>query len=233
MLKNIPNAQNLTLRNWRWAEPKEEDLDFSVIPKLQSLDITNGHDIAFPRLPPSLRALYLSSCIPSPLLDDLSFANVMDSSLPEMQRLSLSNYHSMEPTRLLELLSSGKGKLEMLNLKNCNLQARDISSLIRDGFLNNVIQLSLAGLPVNDKCVELLATNLHHLKSLDLAYTRVTGVGVKALVQRPSAKLERLDLMQCSSVSFDAVTFARSHGIQVTYCFPEPLKNAKKVRSYQ
>lgn len=155
----------------------------------------------------------------------------MDSPLPEMKNLLLSSYYSMEPTRLLALLSPGKGKLELLNLKDCNLQAQDISSLIQDGFLKNVIQLSLAGLPVNDACVELLATNLHHLKCLDLSSTRVTGVGVKALVLRPTVKLERLNLMLCTSVSVDAVHFARSHGIQTTYCFPETLKNAKKVRS--
>lgn len=156
----------------------------------------------------------------------------MDSSLPEMKSLSLSSYYSMEPVRLLALLSRGKGNLKLLNLKNCNLQAQDISSLVQDGFLKNVTQLILAGLPVNDACVELLAANLHHLKFLDLASTRVTGVGVKALVLKPSVMLERLNLMLCSLVSVDAVTFARSHGIQVTYGFPETLMNAKKVSSY-
>lgn len=137
----------------------------------------------------------------------------------------------MEPTRLHALLSFGKGKLELLNLKNCNFQAQDIRSLILDGFLKNVNQLSLAGLPVDDECAELLANNLHHLKFLDLASTRVTGVGVKALVLRPSDKLERLNLMLCSLVSIDAVAFARSHGIQTSYGFPETTKNARKLRS--
>lgn len=231
LLEKIPNAQSLTFRNWRWNGLSSEDWDFSVNPQLQRLDITNNQNIIFPRLPPSLLTLDLSNCIPSPLLDDLGLANVMDSSLPEMKSLSLSSYHSMEPNRLLALLSLGKGKLELLNLKNCNLQAQDISSLIQDGFLKNVIQLNLAGLPVNDACAELLATNLPYLKFLDLSSTRVTGVGVKALVLRPSIKLERLDLMQCSSVSVDAVEFARSHGIHITYGFPEILKKAKKVRS--
>lgn len=231
LLEKIPNAQSLTLKNWRWTEPLEEDWDFRVIPKLQILDITNNQNIIFPRLPPSLRNLDLSSCVPSPLRDDSSLTNIMDSSLPEMKRLSLSNYHSMEPTQLRALLGEGKGKLELLNLKNCNFQAQDIKSLIQEGFLENVTQLSLAGLPANDACVEHLATNLHHLKFLDLAATRVTGVGVKALVLRPCVKLERLNLLQCSSVSVDAVTFARSCGIHITYGFPETSKNAKKVRS--
>lgn len=221
LLEKIPNAQNLTLRNWHWTLPSSNHWDFSVTPKLQSLDITNNQHIIFPRLPPSLRALDLSSCIASPQLDDLSLANVMDSSLPEMKSLSLSNYHSMEPTRLMALLSLGKGKLEFLNLKHCNLQAQNISSLIQDGFLTNVIQLGLAGLPVNDTCVELLATSSHLLKYLDLSSTRVTGVGVKALVLKPGVRLERLNLMQCSLVNVDAVNFGRSHGIQITYSFPE------------
>lgn len=231
LLEKIPNAQSLTFRNWRWTGLSSEDWDFSVAPKLQRLDITNNQNIIFPRLPTSLLDLNLSNCIPSPLLDDLGLANLMDSSLPEMKSLSLSSYHSMEPIRLLALLTLGKGKLELLNLKNCNLQAQDISSLIQDGFLKNVIQLNLAGLPVNDGCVELLATSLPYLKFLDLSSTRVTGVGVKALVLRPSVKLERLNLMLCSSVSVDAVKFATSRGIHVTYGFPENLKKAKKVRS--
>lgn len=221
LLEKIPNAQNLTLKNWHWTLPSSNHWDFSVTPKLQSLDMTNNQHIIFPRLPPSLHTLDLSSCIAAPQLDDLSHDNVVRSSLPEMKSLSLSNYHSMEPTRLMALLSRGKGKLELLNLKNCNLQAQNINSLIQDGFLTDVIQLGLAGLPVNDTCVELLATNLHLLKYLDLSFTRVTGVGVKALVLKSGVRLERLNLMMCSQVNVDAVTFARSHGIQITYSFPE------------
>ncbi|MCJ1464939.1 hypothetical protein MMC07_003554 [Pseudocyphellaria aurata] len=231
LLKNIPNAQNLTLKNWIWIEPSEADWDFSVIPNLRILDLTNNHNIVFPRLPPSLRNLDLSSCTPSTLRDDSSITNIMESSLPEMRRLSLSNFHSMGPTELGFLLREVTGKLELLNLKYCNFQADEIESLVLLGFLKNVTQLSLAFLPVNDACVEHLANNLHHLKVLDLEATRVTGVGVKALVLSPCFKLERLNLLQCSSVSVDAVNLARSHRIHTTYGFPETLKHAKKVRS--
>ena len=82
---------------------------------------------------------------------------------------------------------------------------------------------------VNDDVAEKLALHLPSLTTLDLSHTRVTGIGVKALVEKPGSKLKLLNLNHCRDVGRDAVEYARSRGINVSHRFPDS-KDAKAKR---
>ncbi|KAL9121791.1 MAG: hypothetical protein Q9187_001643, partial [Circinaria calcarea] len=81
---------------------------------------------------------------------------------------------------LQALLGPGKGLLKKLSLVYC-IVVDDISSLVQDGYLTEVTELSFRNSSIDDTIAELIAEKLPRLKILDLATTGITGVGVKAL----------------------------------------------------
>lgn len=88
--------------------------------------------------------------------------------------------------------------------------------------------------------------NFRHLKRLSIPSCKITGVGVKMLVKelrgRASADeadddekqarpgLEYLDLDWCVSISPDAVEWARSQGVEVSWKTSAPKVSGKKIR---
>ena len=128
------------------------------------------------------------------------------------------------------LLNSNKGNIEKLDLGGAQASTSVIIDLIRADYLTNVSELALPWDAVDDGLCEHIATRLHCLKSLDLRSSRkLTGVGVKALVLKPHGKLERLKLDYCVSIDVDAVQFARSQGIEVSFKFEDSGKG-KRLR---
>ena len=68
------------------------------------------------------------------------------------------------------------------------------------------------------------------LRRLDVSHTRITGVGVKKVVQNLKASLVHLAVNQCMELSIDAVEWAKKQGIQVDFRSQEHLTSARKVR---
>jgi hypothetical protein len=73
-----------------------------------------------------------------------------------------------------------------------------------------------------DKPEDTLLTFLRRCTSvrrLTLEMTKITGIGVKELMTKPSGPLEYLGFLDCTGVSADAVEWARSKGTIVDYRF--------------
>lgn len=184
----------------------------------------------FPSLPSSLKELNLSGCYTISFRAPQSQSNLLGASLANLTSLSLASL-SISLAALEALLEPSKGQLLKLDISDCFLiENSDITQLILRNHLDSVVELRLRKTLVNDNIAELIAKNLHHLKILDLGSTRVTGVGVKSLVVSPTIHLEALGLQNCTTVSVDAVDFARAKGINVTYGFNDNLKYSKRVR---
>lgn len=129
----------------------------------------------------------------------------------------LTDFTDLTLNGLLSLLSASKGKLESLNIESCaQLEPKDINRLVESSYLEEVTRLTLCKLSINDSTAELVAQKLPSLKNIDLSLTRVTGIGVKALVLKPHSKLERLVLTGCL-LDRDVIDFAIAHGITVDH----------------
>ena len=229
MLQRIPNVQSLTFKNWDFRDVlNPSDVDFTSLTKLHRLSLVDNGALGVPRLPSSLQFLEFKGRADE---NNEGPANMINSYLPDLRSLLMDDT-KFNSSHLSALLRPGKGNLEVLRIVNCcELTEANINSHIQEGFLDQVTKLDLAYSLVNDTTAELLASNCHHLKDLNLSSTKVTGVGVKALVLKPRGKLECLILAQCASVSIDAVEFARSRGIHVAFYFSVAKEKAKKVRN--
>lgn len=83
-------------------------------------------------------------------------------------------------------------------------------------------ELGLTHCALDDKKGETLPILLHCLRRVDLSYTKVTGVTVRALVQKlPKGQLEWLNVSYCDMLSPDAVEWARAQGVSVKYSMGE------------
>ena len=145
--------------------------------------------------------------------------------------LSIEHCYSIQGNQLFSLLQQSKSRLRIFNVTGCNqLTVEDLNRLVLEGFLDETIDLRLASTAVKDETLQLLAKNLHRIKTLNLSNTEITGIGIKALALKPHGRLENLALRWCNLVSVDAVDFAKACGIRVNYSFPEHKGKAKKVR---
>lgn len=202
-----------------------------ILTKLQNLRLAHNGMPSIPCLPSSLQCLDFDNNLN---YDRRDATYMMTSYFPELRRLSIKGDHYLDSRRLLALLGPSKGKLEALKIENWSqLIEADIQAHIQAGFLDQVTELSLAYCHVEDPTADLLASTCHHLKSVDLSYSKITGCGLKALVLKPRGKLEHVKLLNCGSVSIDAVEFARSRGIQVSYYFPRYTQDERNVRENQ
>ena len=108
----------------------------------------------------------------------------------------------------------------------------DLVRLTLSGFFLGIEELAMKATDVDDEVAETLALHLPSLTTLDLSHTRVTGVGVKALAEKPGSKLKLLNLNHCRDVGRDAVEYARWRGIDVSYRFPDSKGGrAKRLRT--
>ena len=232
LLEKAPNLRELSLQSWRDYGSGSIVYDFSVLTHLEVLDLAGFNMSHFPRIPASLRSLDLTECYSINCDTQVSQVNIKDTNLQDLHSLSLSpGKWPISYENLQTLLRPSKSLLKKFSYLCCAMED-NISSLIQEGYLVEVTELNLHYSSINDKIAELIAENLPRLKILDLAATSITGVGVKALVLKLGDRLEKLNLMHCTSVSSDAVDFARAKGVHVTYSFPDMKGKGKKVRGW-
>ena len=157
--------------------------------------------------------------------------SLLEFNLPQMVRLSLAGWSELSLSELQACLTPNKGKVTHLDIGGCiNLSNADLKELITQGYLEAVEDLVLKSCNVDDDIAILIASNLHCLEKLDLACSKITGVGVKALVIGLEGKLEHLCLDGCHSTNIDAVELARAIGVNVAFGFPDPLSGGRKIR---
>ena len=147
--------------------------------------------------------------------------------------LSVAHSHALSTANLFALLEPNKGNLKYLDISGFpQLSRPDFVTLASSGYLSALVGLIMVASEVNDHDAEILAANLPCLTMLDITQSYVTGVGVKALTNKPGNKLERLKLNHCEHVGIDAVEYARARGIQVSFRFPGHNDGkAKRLRS--
>ncbi|KAL9103744.1 MAG: hypothetical protein Q9163_001248 [Psora crenata] len=220
LLPNIPNIRRLRLMNFD-LNCENDTSDFSLLAHLVGLDIAQS-SIKSVRLPASLSELKFNPHANQPRTQFL----------PKLVSLTFSDLSRAQPAFLRDWLEPSKGSLRHLDVSGFQYLMEDqvLSELIEHGCLDNIEQLVLRRCDIGDKALELLAQKAQHLKYLDLNSTRVTGVGVKALASHLKGTLKYLNLNSCKATSVDAVQFARSTGLAVSFLFPSGLRTGQKVR---
>lgn len=218
LLAKVPKVRKLTLADWSWSSDTVlSHTNFTNLSELEQLKIVRNNNLVFPRLPPSLRMLNLRCCTTDRRLSQEGNDNLIGNSLPELEDLALTEFTGLTLNGLLSLLNASKGNLESLDIESCvQLESKDIDTLVESSYLEEVTRLKLCKLSINDSTAELIAQNLPRLKRIDLSLTRVTGIGVKALVLKPHSRLERLVLNGCR-LDRDVIDFAIAHGITVDH----------------
>ena len=194
---------------------------------LKELYISESIISRFPTLPPSIEVLRIESFIPSlPRSHTLSFKfweSFERSPLPMLRDLHLPViYHTWNPDpspqQIKTLLQYSHGKLERFCLSSGALiNDAFLMQLVDEGFLCNLVHLALEsqdGKTTGDDLVAKISGSCPHLQSFNASGGCLTGVGVKALVSQVKG-LKRLNFSDCSRVSPDAVTWARSMGILI------------------
>ena len=225
LLTRIPNIHTLSVQGWLVPPSSTgQVIDFSKLHQLQNLYISRLNTISPIHFPSTLRSFVLENCD----FPRLSFA---DLNLPHMIRLSLAGWNHFSLRELQAFLIPNKGKLTHLDIGGCiELSKANIKEIITQNYLEEIEDLVLKSCRVDDEIAILIARNLPHLQKLDVANSRITGVGVKALVVGLQGKLEHLCLNGCHSTNIDAVKLARGMGVNVAYAFPDLLRGSRRIR---
>jgi len=146
LLEKIPNVQNLSLTNWFFPPSRKDPMgstpDFSVLEKLQNLDISGLESFKVPRFPPSLRSLDMSKCI---FTGDFTRDNTwMSNGLTQLVRLAIAHMIAKAPADAVILLLRNKGYLTHLDASGCLLH-HHIEELVRGGYLDQIEVCIISG----------------------------------------------------------------------------------------
>lgn len=230
MFDQIPNVRELCLHGWE-EDSAFDHPDLSKLRNLRSLKLYRPQLRVFPKLPTAIRNLDLSYNYNMDLHCLESRQNLEDYNLLDLEFLDLRFVPDLSGQSLVDLLHPSKGKLKGLNISSCShVDGMSVNQLITNGYLDEIVDLSLSSLEIDDSIAETLARFSRDLKRLHLSSTKITGVGVKALVLKPQGMIQELVLNNCTRVSIDAVEFAKAKGINVTFTFPDNLRYGRRVR---
>ena len=202
---------------------------FSGLTELRKLNLAHIYLTAFPCLAPTVESLTLISVggVKSRSDDIIPYPK-----LPALTSLTFSATCHLGISDIYALLSHSKSKLQKLDLLDSPVDPLETASLLVDGHLSELSELSLTNGDVTDTLAVLIAKHCPKLQRFEASYnSKLTGVGVKALVLKEGATLRSLDLVHCSGVSADAVEWARDKGVEVRFSFPDNLKFARRVNA--
>jgi hypothetical protein len=175
--------------------------------------------LKLPRFPPSLRVLRFDLGVEEPfkISNPWIWRTSEDVTLPLLEGLDISSSKYLTPEVLLRLMQPLHGRLTTFRIRQCiEIDGSCIKGLLRGGFLTNVTQFSLGELiDLNDDVFELIAATVLRLESLITTGAAITGVGVKALVERHADTLRFLRLDDCAAIGEDAIEYARAKGVEV------------------
>ena len=223
LLAAIPNVRDLTFTNC--YVPRKSDIpppNFAALHKLESLDISG---VAMPpplELPSSVHTLNISKS---------SFGLDMGKwDASRLVRLSMAHKVQFSAGCLLKILEQNKGNLIYLDISATEYHQSMYEWLAQGGYLDKAEELKFNNCDVDDELAIAVAENCPVLKRLSLAYSKVSGVGVKAIVTALEGKLDYLNLDGCKNTAYDAVEWARSKGVRVAFSFLERGRGGKKIR---
>ena len=184
----------------------------------------------FPLLPSSLQKLVMLRKSDCNFQSVPSQTNILNTQLTNLTSLMLGLVHTLCLPDLQALLEPNKGNLAELHvIGGHNLGREDWISFAEDGFMKEVVSLDLGNNVVDDRAIERVVRGTPRLRYLNLEYTIITGVGVKAVVLELEGILEHLIINNCTAVSLDAVEFTRAKGVKVDFRFPDPPRGRKRV----
>jgi len=93
-----------------------------------------------------------------------------------------------------------------------------------------VTAMSLFGAQkVDDEWLPLCLSHFHRLQSIDVSRSDISGYGFKKIIETTPA-VRAVIANQCPNLGVDAVEWARSKGIAVTYSMLYPEKCGRRVR---
>jgi hypothetical protein len=106
-----------------------------------------------------------------------------------------------------------------------NLTALDLSGRLSDNgseqyiSSQSLLSLGMGRLMIGDKTILAIIELYPNLREVNLEQTRITGVGLKALV---SKGIKSINVDHCDDLGEDAVLWARSQGVQVQHNMMRP-----------
>ena len=222
IVQGIPNIRSLRLRKWIFVGNHFKLHGFSKLAFLEHLDIGGCSKMGIPHFPSSLHTLLMPGWV------GILSISYRPQNLPNLLRLSISDSPDL-PLEAGIWLDASKGNILELDLSDTMIDMATLRSWIEGGYFRNLEYLSLRGCSFNDDLSKSLVHHARKIKSLNLSFTQISGVGVKILVQGFTGTLRYLNLASCQSTSLDAVQWARAAGLTVHYEFSEIAGKGRKV----
>ncbi|PQE21115.1 f-box domain protein [Rutstroemia sp. NJR-2017a WRK4] len=201
LLDVIPNIETLSLFAF---ELRGSEMDLTHLRKLQNLELVNAALPAHPKFPETIKSLDLTSLSCAERVD-------LEMKLPLLE--SFSCQHSAVSTIAVQTIMKSA-----INLKQAKIGFRYDEPATAATFprCQSLEELSLQASLYEEADLIDITTKCPKLQSLNLDDTYITGVAVKHFV---GLGIKKLSLNRCNGVSFDAVEYARSKGVQVQYSF--------------
>ena len=219
----MPNICDLTIQNWLVAHDAQgPEPSFAAMHRLQSLDIS-GVDLIFPlKLPPTIHTLNMSKSVIR--------SRSIEWQASQLVRLSAAGVSGLDFLHFQEMLEPNKGNLIYLDASSCSFGRHECKMLAEQYYLTKVEDLRLKNNDVDDEVAIAISKYMPALKRLSLANTRVSGVGVKAIVTALEGSIDYINLDNCNNTAYDAVEWARSKGVNVAFASSDGFGGGKRIR---
>lgn len=190
-------------------------LDLTGWSYLERLDLSSSQLTRLPRLPPSIKHLILDN---NPLMFLTFHEEEGPFKLPLLETFSCRATF-IEARGLLEITGSS---IRAKNLKSLSIGNRQICSTLKLAVSEEypacptLEELSLAFLNLKDERVLEILDLYPQLKRIDLSGTFITGVTVRALVEKG---VQWIRVNECYHISHDAIDMARGKGVCIIFNF--------------
>ncbi|POS86546.1 hypothetical protein EPUL_002628 [Erysiphe pulchra] len=216
-LEATPNVSTVVID--RFEVLIKDTLDLRSWSHLKRLHLLHAGLLKFPRLPQTIQHLILDNnpnlSISDELEKDLFFLPLLETFY--CQSTSIEFHH---------LFAITKACIQANNFKSLGIGGHYHNHLIMVSHSTNnisrflppslsLVELSLALLPIYDNQILEILHLYPKLMKIDLSGTCVTGITIKALMEKGG--IEWIKVSDQMSVSFDAVEMARSKGIYVDF----------------
>ncbi|KAI9771167.1 MAG: hypothetical protein M1840_002518 [Geoglossum simile] len=217
LLDKTSNLRELTLVDWRDV-PAIVSNDYSKMSQLESLSIANCDLDSFPLLPKTMRHLEIRTDWGLRITGPTILANIVANNISQLESLVLKDIFNTKLIDILSMLREGSS-LKLLHVTRClEVSGTDLLQVLTSNTTKHVVDLALIDmLGIDDDLVGAIS-DMKHLQSLDLSgNSTLDGVGVKRLISKSGAMLNKLRLRGCRNVGRDAVDRARQIGIEVDF----------------
>jgi F-box/TPR repeat protein Pof3 len=223
----ISNLTELRLHsNPKIFVPYPPSFNPADLPRLQKLDISGLYIGGTFGLPPTLQFLRIRGgaaieALPfaTPTTDE-SNGQLQPLHLPNLTTLIFSDVPWVTHLTLMAFVANAGAPLEVLHVDSCfRVPAAILVSILREhgAHLNTLNLAHVMG--VQDSTVAVLVGGVRSLNVLNLAYTDITGVTIKALADsqmaEDTANVECLYVKGCEGISSDAIDYGRSKGLVI------------------